>query len=49
MKEEDGSDGSREYPCIVRVTDGKKTKFSTKVNNRSFARLQYVHDTPTTS
>ncbi|KAG2106966.1 signal recognition particle, SRP9/SRP14 subunit [Suillus discolor] len=31
MKEEDGSDGSREYPCIVRVTDGKKAKFSTKI------------------
>ncbi|KAG0697732.1 signal recognition particle, SRP9/SRP14 subunit [Suillus ampliporus] len=31
MKEEDGSDGSKEYPCIVRVTDGKKTKFSTKI------------------
>ncbi|KIK39500.1 hypothetical protein CY34DRAFT_808236 [Suillus luteus UH-Slu-Lm8-n1] len=31
MKGEDGSDGSREYPCIVRVTDGKKAKFSTKI------------------
>ncbi|KAG2144638.1 signal recognition particle, SRP9/SRP14 subunit [Suillus bovinus] len=31
MKEGDGSDGSREYPCIVRVTDGKKVKFSTKI------------------
>jgi hypothetical protein len=36
MKEGDGDDQSREYPCIVRVTDGKKVKFSTKViNDRS--------------
>lgn len=24
-------DDSREYPCIVRVTDGKETRFSTHV------------------
>jgi hypothetical protein len=33
MKEGDGDDQSREYPCIVRVTDGKKAKFSTKVHD----------------
>ncbi|KAG1805398.1 hypothetical protein EV424DRAFT_1351074 [Suillus variegatus] len=27
MKVEDGSGGSREYPCIARVTHGKKAKF----------------------
>jgi hypothetical protein len=25
------SDDSREYPCLVRVTDGKENKFSTQV------------------
>ncbi|KAG2337610.1 signal recognition particle, SRP9/SRP14 subunit [Suillus weaverae] len=31
MKEEHESDEIREYPCIVRVTDGKKAAFSTKI------------------
>ncbi|KIM82246.1 hypothetical protein PILCRDRAFT_820631 [Piloderma croceum F 1598] len=30
VKHEDEED-SREYPCLVRVTDGKKAKFSTRV------------------
>jgi len=32
MKHEDGSSDSREYPCLVRVTDGKSYKFSTKAS-----------------
>ena len=27
----DSTDDSREYPCLVRVTDGKETQFSTHV------------------
>jgi len=27
----DSADDTREYPCIIRVTDGKKAKFSTHV------------------
>ena len=32
MKHEDeGAEDTREYPCLLRVTNGKDTKFSTKV------------------
>ncbi|KAK2459553.1 hypothetical protein APHAL10511_008432 [Amanita phalloides] len=31
MDHEDGGEDAREYPCFVRVMDGNKTKFSTKV------------------
>ncbi|KAI0275221.1 signal recognition particle 14kD protein-domain-containing protein [Gloeopeniophorella convolvens] len=29
----DSGDESREYPCIIRATDGKKTKFSTHITS----------------
>jgi signal recognition particle subunit SRP14 len=29
----DASDDSREYPCLVRVTDGKENKFSTHITS----------------
>ncbi|KAG2022401.1 hypothetical protein CC2G_000152 [Coprinopsis cinerea AmutBmut pab1-1] len=33
MKHEDeGAEDTREYPCLLRVTNGKDTKFSTKVD-----------------
>jgi len=35
MKIEDGASDTREYSCLLRVTDGKSTKFSTKVSTRS--------------
>ena len=44
MKEGDGDDQSREYPCIVRVTDGEKAKFSTKVHSMYFVTVNYTHD-----
>ena len=28
----DSADNGREYPCVVRVTDGKETQFSTHVS-----------------
>lgn len=31
MKSAAGDDDDREYPCLVRVTDGDKAQFSTKV------------------
>lgn len=31
MKVEDGAEDPREYPCLLRVSDGGKVKFSTKV------------------
>ena len=34
VEHEDGDD-SREYPCLVRVTDGKKAKISTRVRRYS--------------
>ena len=35
MKLEDEASGedTREYPCLLRVTDGKNTKFSTTVTH----------------
>ncbi|KAF8899426.1 signal recognition particle, SRP9/SRP14 subunit [Infundibulicybe gibba] len=33
MKSEDGSDDTREYPCLLRATDGKKNAFSTRINS----------------
>ena len=32
MKIEEGSSDTREYPCLVRATDGKSAKFSTRVS-----------------
>ena len=32
MKIEEGSSDTREYPCLVRATDGKSAKFSTQVS-----------------
>ncbi|KAF8274341.1 signal recognition particle, SRP9/SRP14 subunit [Lactarius quietus] len=29
----DSADDSREYPCLVRVTDGKETQFSTHITS----------------
>ena len=38
MKMQDqGDDDTREYPCLIKVTNGKKDQFSTKV---SFGALQ---------
>ena len=35
---EDGSDGDdREYTCLIRVTNGKQTTFSTKASENSIA------------
>ncbi|PFH48103.1 hypothetical protein AMATHDRAFT_76885 [Amanita thiersii Skay4041] len=31
MKHDDEAEDNREYPCLVRVTDGRGAKFSTKV------------------
>ena len=36
MKFEEGSTDTREYPCLVRATDGKSAKFSTRVKSFSF-------------
>lgn len=32
MKIEEGASDTREYPCLVRATDGKSAKFSTRVS-----------------
>ncbi|KAF9562247.1 signal recognition particle, SRP9/SRP14 subunit, partial [Agrocybe pediades] len=39
MKVEEGSSDPREYPCLVRVTDGKKHKFSTKVDSSELIKF----------
>lgn len=33
VKNEEGEGDTKEYPCIIRATDGKKEKFSTHVSN----------------
>lgn len=38
MKQEEGETDVREYPCLVRLSDGGKCKFSTRVRG-----LQYSH------
>ncbi|PPQ89979.1 hypothetical protein CVT25_009619 [Psilocybe cyanescens] len=40
MKHEDGASDTREYPCLVRVTDGKSTRFSTKVEPGELFKFQ---------
>ncbi|KAH9486105.1 Signal recognition particle 14 kDa protein [Psilocybe cubensis] len=40
MKHEDGDSDTREYPCLVRVSDGKSTKFSTKVEPGELFKFQ---------
>ena len=37
---------TREYPCLVRVTDGKEVNFSTRVCIRSFNRYINISEIP---
>ena len=45
MKPAEGEVDTREYPCLLRATDGGKTKFSTQVSvEPEFATLQdYIY------
>ncbi|KAF7330112.1 Signal recognition particle protein [Mycena sanguinolenta] len=36
-------DDDREYPCLVRVTDGGKVKFSTRVNSSELHKFHAVY------
>ena len=36
-------DDTTEYPCLIRATDGGKTKFSTRVRPSPFAYMQLSH------
>ena len=36
-------DDDKEYPCLIRVTDGKETKLSTVVRLFESLRLPYLH------
>jgi len=40
---EDGSSDTREYPCLVRVTDGKSTKLSTRVDPGQLPKFQAIY------
>jgi len=40
MKHEEGTSDTREYPCLVRVTDGKSTRFSTRVEPGELLKFQ---------
>ncbi|KAF8167186.1 signal recognition particle, SRP9/SRP14 subunit [Crassisporium funariophilum] len=40
MQHEDGSSDDREYMCLVRVTDGKSTEFSTQVDSGNLLKFQ---------
>ncbi|KDR85982.1 hypothetical protein GALMADRAFT_397356 [Galerina marginata CBS 339.88] len=39
MKHEESTSDTRKYPCLVRVTDGKSTKFSTKVESSELLKF----------
>jgi signal recognition particle subunit SRP14 len=41
MKIEEGSSDTREYPCLVRATDGKSANFSTRVSGFLSFRSQF--------
>ncbi|KAG1737013.1 signal recognition particle, SRP9/SRP14 subunit [Suillus lakei] len=45
MKEKDGGDGDREYPCMLRVTDGKKAKLSTKILSTDLDKFHSAYGT----
>ncbi|KAJ7894563.1 signal recognition particle, SRP9/SRP14 subunit [Mycena leptocephala] len=38
----EGVDDDREYPCLVRVTDGGTAKFSTKVNSSELDKFHHA-------
>ncbi|KAJ7157297.1 signal recognition particle, SRP9/SRP14 subunit [Mycena filopes] len=42
MAAADGADDSREYPCLVRVTDGT-AKFSTRVNSNELDKFHHAY------
>ncbi|KAG6812427.1 hypothetical protein H0H92_002893 [Tricholoma furcatifolium] len=41
----DDASESREYPCLLRVTDGKKTRFSTEVEPSSLEKFYAAYGT----
>ena len=41
MTPADPSDDTTEYPCLVRVTDGKEVNFSTRVRSL-LAKMSYI-------
>ncbi|KAF8636858.1 hypothetical protein AX17_003216 [Amanita inopinata Kibby_2008] len=45
MLHEEGAADSREYPCLVRVTDGKEAKFSTKVEPGDLDKFHAAYGT----
>ncbi|KAJ7146408.1 signal recognition particle, SRP9/SRP14 subunit [Mycena epipterygia] len=43
MAQADGADDTREYPCLVRVTDGGTTKFSTRVTSGELEKFHHAY------
>ncbi|KAJ7726378.1 signal recognition particle, SRP9/SRP14 subunit [Mycena metata] len=43
MAQADGADDSREYPCLIRVTDGGAAKFSTRVNSNELDKFHHAY------
>ncbi|KAJ3771190.1 signal recognition particle, SRP9/SRP14 subunit [Lentinula raphanica] len=43
MKVEVGAEDSRSYPCLMRVSDGDKVKFSTTVNSTELPHFHQVY------
>ncbi|KAJ3755451.1 signal recognition particle, SRP9/SRP14 subunit [Lentinula raphanica] len=43
MKVDDGAEDSRSYPCLMRVSDGDKVKFSTTVNSTELPHFHQVY------
>ncbi|KAI9511868.1 signal recognition particle, SRP9/SRP14 subunit [Russula earlei] len=41
----DSADDSREYPCIIRVTDGKEAKFSTHITSEKLDKFLSAYGT----
>ncbi|KAJ7194733.1 signal recognition particle, SRP9/SRP14 subunit [Mycena pura] len=45
MSQADGAQDTREYPCLIRVTDGGAAKFSTRVSSSELEKFHTAYGT----
>ncbi|KAJ6606810.1 signal recognition particle, SRP9/SRP14 subunit [Mycena sp. CBHHK59/15] len=45
MAQADGAEDTREYPCLIRVTDGGAAKFSTRVTSSQLEKFHHAYGT----
>ncbi|KAJ6601132.1 signal recognition particle, SRP9/SRP14 subunit [Mycena vulgaris] len=43
MTEADGADDAREYPCLIRATDGDAAKFETRVSSGELEKFHHAY------